>query len=181
MMEMRVHRVAFGISFILAGLFLSGGEWNLFSRRSLPPFLAILATLALLNAFSLLLGGILLTLQGVLKRIPESTFRTLGRAASILFGLTLFSGGALIFVVGVTVIPRETDSPWAFIYMILGGVGVALGVMSCVRPRFASDWRPPELEPLEVNLQQLAPMNPPEPDLEGLLQVKKRLRDQGRI
>jgi MFS family permease len=165
---------------ILLAVVFGYEDW-IYSRRMPPDFL-ILSRLLLAFSAGIFAGGVLLIDQALLIHLSERRFKIAGIAASVFFGLALISGGVLLLHLSHLILSRDSEAKlWAMTYLIVGLGGAGVGGMASVRPCFTSGWRPSEGEAFVPPQEDLRPFVPPEPDLGSLLDVKRRLREQGRV
>ena len=174
---MRPLRIGLGLALTVLGMLLSWGDWTKLFRSDLPAPLILLALAILGMSLFVAVGGACLVFQGVWRRISERTFRTTGAAASVLLGMALLAAGVLLLVLGGMLAQKPEARLWGAGYLILGAIGGTLGVVAFARPRFTSGWSPAlPAAPVEIPI----PFQPPEPNLDALRELKRRLKEQGR-
>jgi len=163
------------------GLLLWYGNWSFFRSSSLPTPQNILAELVVILSVLVFQGGVILFVQGLSRNLSEREFKIAGNAASTFLGVALLCGAGFLLFVSVIILTNTPEAEvWAVLFVILAVAGGSLGMIACLRPGFTSDWRPPEVEVFVESEEDLEPHLPPEPNLEALLGVKRKLKAQGR-
>jgi hypothetical protein len=143
--------------------------------------LIVLGAVLVVISGSTMAGGFHLAKIGIFKNEPEPLVRSSKRSASIFLGVALAAGSWFLFICALMIWEKAEAVLWSLAYLTLGCVCCTLGAVSLCRSRSADAWAiPKEPDVIIPEYQENLPVVPPEPDLLGLLQVKKTLKEQGR-
>jgi hypothetical protein len=141
----------------------------------------VLGVLLFVLSASTLAAGLHLIALGLRAKSSEELRRSWGRSVSAYLGIALILGGWFLLLCLAEI---WTPSPGAVLvrafYFILGIASCTTGTISLGRFLKA---RLPEVSSEVILLPEVdedLPVVAPEPNLAGLLQTKKRLKDQGR-
>lgn len=125
-------------------------------------------------------GGFHVAVLGMLLDRPEYILRFRRRAAVMFFGVALIAGGLFLFISALMILVDIEDRASTVTLFVLGLLSHELGAVLIFRA-FDPSLLPVPREP-EILLADppRTPFIPPEPNLERLLEVKKRLKLAGR-
>lgn len=148
-----------------------------FIHRSDDLTVIVLGVLLVIVFASVTGGGISLAALGTRASLPDHVRTALSRSISLFLGAALVTSGFFCFIVAVKLLSPEVL--WSGAFFTLGAVSCALGSVSIHRCSKAGAWRPEPEIGIPVYQEDL-PVVPPEPNLDGLLHLKKRLKERGR-
>jgi cytochrome bd-type quinol oxidase subunit 2 len=178
---MKVVRALLGVLLIVLSLVPGYFGFRLIhaSSQSIGYFLG---SLLVVVSVTTLLGGMIFVAQGTGGNAPEKLTEAARRSLSALFGFALSFGSMVLVVVSTKLLSDHVNQrAWAACYLTLAILGFSLGALSFKRSFSSSSWQPPPVVHIDPkSFEEPEPFEPPEPKIAELLDLKRKLKEQGR-